>query len=205
MKETLDPALSFNSTMDGNADSELRFFHREHRNSYSSGTSHKLPRITINYQKWLVKTCSGDKILSLEMPQTLHADSVTQTTHDMVMASLWGDQVQGPYNYGSSWLTLLCTKLWSKDKPGECFFMFSLRAITRRQGVCNRTRIQNWVCVVRLQRCSGWAGDQCICAGECPWVGLQWGDSLQISVCQGPCQGERKKMGISLGSEPSFG
>ncbi|XP_014649699.1 PREDICTED: vomeronasal type-1 receptor 4-like [Ceratotherium simum simum] len=80
------------------------------------------PRHFVTGRKWLVVICSSDKIgSSLETPQTLQADSVTYTADDMIMAPLWGDQVQEPclYNYGPSRLSLLCTELWSKVQPAN--------------------------------------------------------------------------------------
>ncbi|KAB0393092.1 hypothetical protein E2I00_013974 [Balaenoptera physalus] len=48
-------------------------------------------------ETWMRVRSPGDKICSsLETPQTLHADSVTSTTDDMIMAPLWGDRVQAP-------------------------------------------------------------------------------------------------------------
>ena len=99
-----------------------------------------------------------DKICSsLETPQTLHADSVTSTTDDMILAPLWGDRVQAPrpYNYGPSWLTLPCTELWSQVQAGDCFLVFNLRAENRREGLSNRRGTQSCaVSTIGQGRCS---------------------------------------------------
>ena len=77
---------------------------------------------------------TGGKICSsLEMPQTLHADSVTSAPDDMIIAPRWGDRAQGPspYNWGHpDWHSL--HRAWSQVQAGECSLVFSLRAGNRR-------------------------------------------------------------------------
>ncbi|KAM9226211.1 LOW QUALITY PROTEIN: vomeronasal type-1 receptor 4-like [Dugong dugon] len=60
------------------------------------------------------------------MSQSPHADTVTCPTDDMIMESLWGDQVQEPctYNYGLRCPGLILNdtslhELWSKKQPGH--------------------------------------------------------------------------------------
>ena len=74
--------------------------------SCSHRPSQSLPGGVTNHQMWMRGMSPGDEICSsLETPQPLHADSVTDTTDDMIItAPLRGEQVQGPcpYNCGSS-------------------------------------------------------------------------------------------------------
>ena len=71
----------------------------------------------------------------LKRAQTVRGDSITDTADGMSPENC-------PYNYGPSWLTLLCTGLWSKDQPGECFLLFNLRTEKRREGVSSRKGTQ---------------------------------------------------------------
>ena len=125
-----------------------------------------------------VRSPGGKICSSLETPQTLHADRITSTPDDMIMAPLWGDRAQGPrpYNWACpDWHSL--NRAWSQGQAGECSLVFSLRAGKGRAGSPAGEAL-------RAVLSAPWAGQ--VLPGRvlsCPPV--PWLDGWTVGMCWG--------------------